>query len=247
MRWSLISLLLLVLAGCQPLLAAVNGTGQNAAKTSFVVNAPLPDVASVVEQATPAIVHIRTQSVSTNFRRSLNVEGTGTGVIIRPNGLILTNNHVIEGARSITVTLADGRSFPASVVGQDRNSDLAVLKVSATGLPTLAFANSNDVRVGEWVVAIGNALDLEGGPTVTVGVVSAVGRSVDEPNGVTLADVLQTDAAINPGNSGGPLLNLAGEIVGINTVVSAQAEGIGFAVSARVAERTANRLIAQAP
>jgi S1-C subfamily serine protease len=132
---------------------------------------------------------------------SARAMGQGTGIIIRPNGLIITNHHVIEGAQSITVTWADGRSFAASVVGRDRSADLA------------------------------------GGPTVTVGVVSAVGRSVEEPNGVVLEDVVQTDAAINPGNPGRPLLNLVGEIVGIHTVVSVQAEGIGFAMSAQVAER----------
>jgi S1-C subfamily serine protease len=144
------------------------------------------------------------------------------------------------------VTLADGRTFAASVVGRDTSSDLAVLRVTANNLPTLPFANQSGLRVGQWVVAIGNALDLPGGPTVTVGVISALERSIEEPNGVELQDVVQTDAAINPGNSGGPLLNLAGEIVGINTVVSSQAEGIGFAVSAAVAERIAQRLVAQA-
>ena len=237
----------LLLAGCQLMASPEADTVSTSANsTTFTATTSLPDIMAVADQVTPAVVHIRTQAVSTSFRRSVNVEGTGTGVIIRSNGLILTNDHVIDGARSITVTLKDGRSFEASVVGRDASSDLAILRVNATGLPTLTFANQSDLRVGQWVIAIGNALDLPGGPTVTVGVISALGRSIEEPNGVDLENVVQTDAAINPGNSGGPLLNLAGEIVGINTVVSAQAEGIGFAVSSEVAQRVVQRLVAQA-
>jgi serine protease Do len=248
MRWFLAFLLPFMLIGCQLGASPDAGTvgSSSSATTSFTADASLPDIMSVADQVTPAVVHIRTQTVATNFRRSVNVEGTGTGVIITSNGLILTNDHVIDGARSITVTLEDGRSFEASVVGRDTSSDLAILRVNASGLPALTFADQSDLRVGQWVIAIGNALDLPGGPTVTVGVISALDRSIEEPNGVDLEDVVQTDAAINPGNSGGPLLNLSGEIVGINTVVSSQAEGIGFAVSSEVAERVVLGLVAQA-
>jgi S1-C subfamily serine protease len=199
----------------------------------------------MVARASPAVVHIRSRTVSASGFRQVEVPaGTGTGVIIEPNGTILTNNHVVEGASSITVTLVDGRSFEdAQVIGRDPMTDLAVIKVNGNNFPTAQFADPAQFRVGQWVVAIGNALDLQGGPTVTVGVIGALGRSIDLPNGVTLYDLIQTDAAINPGNSGGPLLNLAGEIVGINSAVSSESEGIGFAVSGGVAQPVARELI----
>lgn len=207
-------------------------------------------------RATPAVVHIRTRTVQTSFfRQPFTVEGTGTGVIIEPNGTILTNNHVIEGARAIIVTMTDGRVFEnVQVVGRDPLSDLAVLRVNARDLPTIPFADPAGLRVGQWVVAIGHALDLQGGPTVSVGVISALERAIDVPDPATgqittLVDVIQTDAAINPGNSGGPLLNLQAELVGINTVVQRQAgagvpvEGIGFAVSVSVIRPVAQALM----
>jgi len=157
----------------------------------------------------------------------------------------VTNNHVVEGAESITVTLPDGRTFDATLVGTDPLTDLAVVKIEGIDLPTIPFGDSSTLRAGDWVVAIGNALALPGGPTVTVGVVSALGRSIQEQNGVTLYDVIQTDAAINPGNSGGPLLNLRGEIVGINTakISTVEVSGVGFAVSANTARPVVEELI----
>ncbi|MEK7872610.1 MAG: trypsin-like peptidase domain-containing protein, partial [Chloroflexota bacterium] len=158
-------------------------------------------------------------------------EGAGSGIIFDPAGFIITNNHVIEGARQISVLLPDDRTFEAQVVGRDKMTDLAVLKIKGDNLPVARLGNSETLRAGEWVIAIGNALALPGGPTVTVGVVSAVGRSVPEPSGTVLNNVIQTDAAINPGNSGGPLINLRGEVVGINTVIASEAQGIGFAIA----------------
>jgi S1-C subfamily serine protease len=172
-------------------------------------------------------------------------QAAGSGAIIDSRGYIVTNNHVVEGAESITVTLPDGRTFDATLVGTDPLTDLAVVKIEGIDLPTIPFGDSSTLRAGDWVVAIGNALALPGGPTVTVGVVSALGRSIQEQNGVTLYDVIQTDAAINPGNSGGPLLNLHGEIVGINTakISTVEVSGVGFAVSANTAHPVVEELI----
>src|SRR5581483_8311178 len=172
-------------------------------------------------------------------------------------GHILTNNHVVQDAQSLLVSLPDGRSFPARLVGADPQTDLAVLQITADNLPVARLAESNHLQVGDWVVAIGNALGLSGGPTVTSGVVSALGRTVQEPSsgsssaaGPYLFDLIQTDAAINPGNSGGPLVNLSNEVVGINTLVAGQAEpgvpaqGIGFAISIDTAKPIADQLVA---
>ena len=192
----------------------------------------LPDVISIVEKVKPAVVSVVTESVGVNaFMQRVREEGAGSGIIFDPAGFIITNNHVIEGARQISVLLPDDRTFEAQVVGRDKMTDLAVLKIKGDNLPVARLGNSETLRAGEWVIAIGNALALPGGPTVTVGVVSAVGRSVPEPSGTVLNNVIQTDAAINPGNSGGPLINLRGEVVGINTVIASEAQGIGFAIA----------------
>jgi S1-C subfamily serine protease len=168
-------------------------------------------------------------------------QGAGTGFIYDPAGFIVTNNHVVEGAQKLSVVLPppDGRQFDAQLVGRDPQTDLAVVKINAQNLPTVPLGSSGELRIGDWVVAIGNALALPGGPTVTAGVVSALGRDEQEPPsestpnqaGPTLYDLIQTDAAINPGNSGGPLVNLKGEVVGVNTLGTSEAQGIGFAIS----------------
>ncbi len=143
-----------------------------------------------------------------------------------------TNNHVVEGADDIKVTLTDGRTFRGVLVGADPFSDLAVVKIDGAKLPVLLLGDSTKLAIGETVIAIGNPLWLEGGPTVTSGVVSALGRSMEKKDLPTLHNLIQTDAAINPGNSGGPLLNLRRQAVGINTAVIASAHGIGFAIAA---------------
>jgi S1-C subfamily serine protease len=158
-------------------------------------------------------------------------QGAGTGFVVGADGLIVTNNHVIVGARTIEVSLPDGTTKTAKVVGADPTADLAVLKIDAHGLPTVHLGRSDAVHVGDPVVAIGNALALQGGPTVTEGIVSAVGRTIGTDNGARLHDVLQTDAAINPCNSGGPLLDSAGDVIGINTAIAGQGQNIGFAIS----------------
>ena len=159
--------------------------------------------------------------------------GVGTGFVIDAEGLIITNNHVVAGAQQIVVTTDTGELFEASVVGRDPQTDLAVLRVDADGLRPLSLGSSGGLRIGEWVVAIGHALDLPGGPTVTVGVVSALDRTITNvgPQRLTLSDLIQTDASINPGNSGGPLLNLRGEVIGVNSAGAGSANGIGFAIA----------------
>jgi Do/DeqQ family serine protease len=166
----------------------------------------------------------------------------GSGVIVDKRGYILTNNHVIERADEIEVRLSDKRKFKATVVGKDPKTDLAVIKVDATeNLPVVKLGDSGKIRIAEWVMAIGNPFGLD--QTVTVGVVSAVGRS---DVGITMyEDFIQTDASINPGNSGGPLVNMSGEVVGINTAIVATGQGIGFAIPINMAREVTDRLIAQ--
>ena len=170
---------------------------------------------------------------------------SGSGVFIDGDGHILTNHHVIEGDVSLSVTLDDGRKLDAKLVGSDPLTDLALLRVDDTSLPFIPFADPSAVRVGEWVIAIGNALALPGGPSVTLGIVSALDRSFAPDQDNVLYGLIQTDAMINPGNSGGPLMNLAGEIVGINTAAlrGGRVEGIGFAIGGETAIHVSNQLI----
>jgi serine protease Do len=169
-------------------------------------------------------------------------EGTGTGVVVGANGVIVTNDHVVAGARSIQVQLSDGRKLAAAVLGTAVGSDLAVIKVNASGLPTAKFGDSNSLQVGDPVVAIGNALALPGGPTVTEGIVSALGRSIRESDGAQLNNIIQTDAAINPGNSGGPLVDASRRVVGINSAAATQGQNIGFAIAITPASQVIKRL-----
>ncbi|HOG45223.1 MAG TPA: trypsin-like peptidase domain-containing protein [Anaerolineae bacterium] len=222
---------------------------------------PLPNVSisAVVQQVRPAVVQIiNKQVLDYGYYEPVEQQaGIGSGVIYDSQGYILTNYHVIEGADGITVALPDGRSFDnATIVGTDRRTDLAVVQIPAEDLPVARLGNSAALQVGDWVVAIGNALGLKGGPTVTAGVVSALGRVEQEPSsaygvpGPYLYDLIQTDAAINPGNSGGPLINLQGEVVGINTLVAGvtgsgyQAQGIGFAIAVDTAKPIADEIVA---
>lgn len=207
--------------------------------------ASLPDFASVAEEVSPSVVSLRVAS-----RRPVMgffgmmgeqvQQGAGSGVIIRSNGYILTNNHVIDGASKIEVRLHDNRRFEGEVVGRDPSTDLAVVKIPATGLRAARFADMEKVKPGQWVIAIGSPFGLD--YTVTTGVVSALGRG---GFGMTeIEDFVQTDASINPGNSGGPLVDLEGNIVGINTMIHGRGSGIGFAAPADLAKRVADQLIA---
>ena len=203
-------------------------------------------VPAMVARVVPAVVSITTRQIERDqFNQPVPTRGLGSGFILDRRGYILTNNHVVEDAEDIKVALTDGRVFRALRVGADRFSDLAVLRIAGKDLPTLPLGASSRLAVGETVVAIGSPLWIEGGPTVTTGVVSALGRSMEQPGLPTLHNLIQTDAAINPGNSGGPLLNLKGDVVGINTAVIASAHGIGFAISASTAKPVVKELIAK--
>lgn len=214
----------------------------------------------IAERSAPAVVYIETERVVTRvhpplpfdffgdefFRRFFSPpryreRGAGSGFIISKDGYIVTNNHVIEGAQKITVKLLDGRTFSGKVVGSDPFSDIAVIKVDGQNLPTLPLGNSDLIRTGEWVIAIGNPFGLT--HTVTVGVISAKGRT-----GIGLTDIedfIQTDAAINPGNSGGPLLNMRGEVIGMNTAIFTRSGGymgIGFAIPINIVKNVVEQI-----
>jgi serine protease Do len=204
----------------------------------------------LVAQLRPSVVHIRSSAATLDdFGQLVPSSGVGTGFIIDTDGHIVTNNHVISiaggnAADEITVTLDDGNQHPATIVGRDPPTDIAVLKIDAEEVTPVALGNSANLQVGEDVIAMGNALDLPGGPTVTKGVVSALGRLIQE-EGVTIPAAIQTDAAINPGNSGGPLVNMGGEVIGITTaVIRGTAEGIGLAIAIDEAEPIIDELIA---
>jgi putative serine protease PepD len=197
-----------------------------------VANGQGLDVHAVLGAVQDAVVAINVEGTS-QFGGA--VRGAGSGMVIEADGLILTNNHVIDGATTITVTLADGRDVDADLVGSIPSNDVALVQARAVSeLETVSFGSSSDLRVGDPVVAIGNALGLGGTPSVTAGIVSALGREIEQP--IRLQDLIQTDAAIYPGNSGGPLVNAGGEVVGVNTAVAANetgggAENLGFAIS----------------
>ena len=207
-------------------------------------------VQEVVSQVRPAVVQVANEQTrqGPNGDPVLVPLGTGSGFIIDAKGHIITNNHVVAGAERLTVALPDGRSFEAETVGRDPRTDLAVIKIEGEDLPVVALGTSQDLAIGQWVIAIGNALGLPGGPTVTVGVVSAVGRTA-RPDATFLFDLIQTDAAINPGNSGGPLIDLDGRVVGINTLTAGrigsglQAQGIGFAIAIDTAKPLTAQII----
>jgi serine protease Do len=205
----------------------------------------LPDLVSVIAKVRPSVVAINTKVPTMSiFGGTFTQEGAGSGWILDSDGLIVTNNHVVEGANSITVTLEDGRDFSADTVRTDAVSDLAVLKIKANNLPAaIKVGDSSAMRVGDWVIAIGNQLGQ--GIAASQGIVSAKGVSVSADNGETLYDLIQTTAAINPGNSGGPLVNLAGEVIGINSIKVAQVgvEGMGYAISSQVAIPIINELV----
>lgn len=213
-------------------------------------------VATAIERVGPAVVRINaSRTVQTNvpdiFRRfELDVpserqeQGTGSGFIFDTKGLILTNAHVVEGADQVRVTLKDGRTLEGKVLGQDSLTDVAVIQVDGGDLPVVTLGNSDNLEPGEWAIAIGNPLGLDN--TVTLGIISATGRSSGE---IGVADkrvsFIQTDAAINPGNSGGPLLNAQGEVIGMNTAIIGNAQGLGFAIPIKTAQKIADQLVNQ--
>lgn len=226
------------------------------AKLPVAVNgAPLPSLAPMLEQINPAVVNISTATITSRSsrdpffrlferpRRELRPASLGSGVIVdADNGLILTNHHVIQGADKIKVSLVDGREYDAEMLGSDKETDIAVIKIKAENLTSIVSGNSDQLRVGDFVVAIGNPFSL--GNSVTSGIVSAKGRQglgIEE-----YEDFIQTDAAINPGNSGGALVNLAGELIGVNTAIlgpSGGNVGIGFAIPIKLALNVMNQLL----
>ncbi len=234
-----------------------------AGRVSAADNPRETPVVRAVRKASPAVVNISTEIVTRGspfgglnpffeeFFRDFfgdlpgierHTRSLGSGVIIRPDGTILTNEHVIANATRITVTRVTGEEYEARVVGADSQTDLAVLKVEAPGpLPYLEMGRSGDLMIGETVIAIGNPFGLS--HTVTTGVVSALNRTIRGANDRVYTDFIQTDASINPGNSGGPLLNILGELVGINTAIYQKAEGIGFAIPIDKAKRIVENLI----
>jgi serine protease Do len=223
--------------------------------------------ANVAEGVKPGVVFIRSQKTNTepqrqlppgmeqffpHYRQGPRVEqGGGTGFVVSADGLILTNNHVVEGADKVTVDLPDHRSFNATVVGTDPNTDVAVVRIPATGLKPVVLGNSDEARVGEWVLAIGNPLGNDLTFTVTSGIISATGRGLNNlPNRTnrSIQDFIQTDAAINPGNSGGPLVNVRGEVIGINSAIASETglnAGYGFAIPINLARIVMEQLVSK--
>jgi S1-C subfamily serine protease len=191
------------------------------------------DVQGVLAAVRPGVVSINVEGTTVDARgRIRQGQGAGSGMIIEPDGLVLTNAHVIDGATSISVSLADGSRRPADLLGSLPDEDVALVRIRDGGtFDVVELGSSADMQVGDHVVAVGNALNLGESPTVTTGILSATGRTVGAENGVTLDQLLQTDAAINPGNSGGPLVDAAGRVIGVNTAIAGGAENIGFALS----------------
>ncbi len=208
-------------------------------------NAPLlPSIADVVALVKPSVVAINTEVITLDiFNRPRTQEGAGSGWVIDENGIIVTNNHVVEGAESVTVTLADGKTFSAETIRTDPLSDLAVIKINAQNLPAADIGDPSQLRVGDWLVAIGNPLGL--GISAKEGIVSRLDVSITVSSGQTLYDLVETSAAINPGNSGGPLVNMAGEVIGITSVKIATVgvEGLGYAISSNTAKPIIEQLI----
>src|SRR4030067_2640369 len=201
-------------------------------------------VISAVERVGPAVVSVGlAMSAPEQLKRRgvSEIRGVGSGVIITPDGYVLTNSHVVQSAERIEVRLQDGRNFPVRIVGNDPHSDLAVLSILESGLPTAELGDSLQLRVGQLVVAIGNPLGFQ--TTVTAGVISALGRTLRTQTGRLIEDVIQTDAALNPGNSGGPLVSSRGEGIGINTPLIRGAQGIGLGVGSKTGQFVRSELI----
>ena len=238
MRW----LALLIAA----LLTGIGCGGDSPATSRPQGSLPNSGLATVdiVRQLTPSVAHVFTEIATRDPSRLMRpAAGVGTGIVLDEDGYILTSNHVIAGADAIIVTLHNGESYRGLLVGGDTNPDVAIIKIDASGLQPAQTGTASNLRVGEDVIAIGHALALSGGPTVSRGVISALGRSIDAGPQDTYVDLIQTDASINPGNSGGPLVNRFAEVIGVNTAAIQGGQGIGFAINIDDALTVSGQLI----
>jgi serine protease Do len=201
------------------------------------------EISGILAKDVPAVVAITTNGGPV-LGRGGGGGGAATGFVIDPDGIVVTNDHVVADARSINVTTSEGKKLSARVLGQDASHDLAVLKVDGTNLPAVELGNSDQVQVGDDVVAIGNALDLDGGLSATRGIVSGLHREIPTQTGGQLTGLIQTDAAINPGNSGGPLVDAQGRVIGINTAIANPntAQNVGFVIPITQAKPIIDRL-----